>query len=102
LHTELQVAVCDTTSVFVQWAGQATNLGEFHSHRPSFHNSKISGITTFKFNKDRSKITEVSGVLFHRGRSQMQFERVGLLFSRTTMNATTLMLKTQPRALLQL
>lgn len=54
-----QVAVCDTTSIFVQWSGKATNLGEFHEHRPSFHNSSLSGVTTFKFNKDRSKIEEI-------------------------------------------
>lgn len=56
----IQVGVIDVNNVFVLWEGQATNLGEYHSHRPSYHASNLSGVTQFGFNSDRSKITEVS------------------------------------------
>lgn len=49
----------DVNNIIVLWEGQATNLGEYHSHRPSFHNSTLSGTTIFRFNHDRSKIVEV-------------------------------------------
>lgn len=68
-----QVAVCDTTSVFVQWEGQATNLGSFHEHKPSYHQSTLSGVTLFKFNKDRSKMVEV--VVYRQALSEEEHEQ---------------------------
>lgn len=48
------------TRIFVQWEGSATNLGKFKGKRPSGHFSSISGVTTFDFNHDRSKISEAT------------------------------------------
>jgi hypothetical protein len=41
-------------------SGVATNLGEYHGHKPSHHASNISGINLMSFNEDRSLITEAS------------------------------------------
>lgn len=46
------------TRVYVQWEGSATNLGKFKGREPSRHFSSISGVTTFDFTHDRSKISE--------------------------------------------
>eukprot|EP00884_Botryococcus_braunii_P006932 jgi/Botrbrau1/1623/Bobra.0185s0038.1 len=53
-----EVGVCDMNRLFVQWEGVATNLGEYHGHKPSHHASNVSGINLISFNEDRSLITE--------------------------------------------
>lgn len=54
-----QIGTCDVNSVFVTYEGSATNLGEYHSHKPSRHTSNFQGCNLIKFNNDRSKITEI-------------------------------------------
>lgn len=48
----------DNTRVYVRWEGSATNLGRFRGREPTRHSSSISGITSFGFNHDRSRIKE--------------------------------------------
>lgn len=56
-----QIGTCDVNSIFVTYNGSATNLGEYHSHKPSRHTSNFQGCNLVKFNDDRSRITEVLG-----------------------------------------
>lgn len=39
----------------------ATNLGEYHHHKPTHHASAFEGANTFRFNHDRSRITSIDG-----------------------------------------
>lgn len=39
----------------------ATNLGEYHHHKPTHHASSFEGCNIFKFNHDRSRINEIKG-----------------------------------------
>lgn len=48
----------DNTRVYVRWEAAATNLGRFRGREPTRHFSSISGITSFGFNHDRSRIKE--------------------------------------------
>jgi len=36
-------------------------MGEYHHHKPTHHASTFEGCNTFKFNHDRSRITEIMG-----------------------------------------
>ncbi|KAL4451240.1 hypothetical protein ABPG77_009312 [Micractinium sp. CCAP 211/92] len=54
-----QYATVDTNSVMVTFRGSATNLGEYHHHKPTHHASSFEGCNIFKFNHDRSRITEI-------------------------------------------
>jgi hypothetical protein len=56
-----QIGTCDVNSIFVTYGGSATNLGEYHSHKPTRHTSNFQGCNLIKFNDDRSKITEIMG-----------------------------------------
>eukprot|EP00882_Tetradesmus_deserticola_P002588 GHRQ01002753.1.p1 GENE.GHRQ01002753.1~~GHRQ01002753.1.p1 ORF type:complete len:217 (+),score=56.96 GHRQ01002753.1:276-926(+) len=65
LHYEVgQVGVCDPVHVFVHWTCHGTNLrptsdSKGRSHKPTFHESHISGIDFITFNDDRSKLQEI-------------------------------------------
>ena len=39
----------------------ATNLGEYHHHKPTLHASAFKGANRFRFNADRSRITAIDG-----------------------------------------
>lgn len=39
----------------------ATNLGEYHQHKPTRHASAFKGANRFHFNADRSRITAIDG-----------------------------------------
>eukprot|EP00878_Enallax_costatus_P002506 GHUV01002686.1.p1 GENE.GHUV01002686.1~~GHUV01002686.1.p1 ORF type:complete len:212 (+),score=35.54 GHUV01002686.1:178-813(+) len=59
-----QVGVCDPIHVFVHWQCHGTNLfptmdNAGRSHKPTFHESHISGIDFITFNDDRSKMQEI-------------------------------------------
>lgn len=54
-----QYATVDTNSVMVTFRGSATNLGEYHNHKPTHHASSFEGCNILKFNHDRSRITEI-------------------------------------------
>ena len=58
-----EIATCDTNAIWVAYEGVATGLGEYHGHKASHHNSNFSGVSMFRFNDDRSKISEVLGAL---------------------------------------
>lgn len=60
----LQVGVSDANHVFVHWSCHGTNLhptmdNAGRPHKPTFHESHISGIDFITFNEDRSKLQEV-------------------------------------------
>jgi hypothetical protein len=60
----LQVGVSDASHVFVHWSCHGTNLhpttdNAGRPHKPTFHESHISGIDFITFNEDRSKLQEV-------------------------------------------
>lgn len=57
----LCAGTCDVNSIFVTYEGSATNLGEYHSHRPTHHTSNFQGCNLIKFNDDRTKIKEIIG-----------------------------------------
>lgn len=64
IHLQSQVGVCDPLHVFVHWDCHGTNLhptvdNAGRPHKPTFHESHISGIDFITFNEDRSKIQEV-------------------------------------------
>jgi hypothetical protein len=59
-----QVGVCDPIHVFVHWTCHGTNLkptsdNKGRPHKPTFHESHISGIDFITFNDDRSKLQEI-------------------------------------------
>eukprot|EP00195_Chlamydomonas_chlamydogama_P013550 CAMPEP_0202891438 /NCGR_PEP_ID=MMETSP1392-20130828/1492_1 /ASSEMBLY_ACC=CAM_ASM_000868 /TAXON_ID=225041 /ORGANISM="Chlamydomonas chlamydogama, Strain SAG 11-48b" /LENGTH=253 /DNA_ID=CAMNT_0049575185 /DNA_START=105 /DNA_END=866 /DNA_ORIENTATION=+ len=54
-----QMALQDDTHVWIAWTGHGTNLEE-HARAASYHNSTYSGVSILTFNKDRTKIVEVS------------------------------------------
>lgn len=54
-----QFSTVDTNSLIVTYHGSATNLGEYHHHKATRHASSFEGTNTFKFNHDRSRITEI-------------------------------------------
>lgn len=59
-----QVGVCDPIHVFVHWQCHGTNLfptldNAGRPHKPTFHESHISGIDFITFNEDRSKMQEI-------------------------------------------
>ena len=56
----VEMATCDMNSLWVTYEGSCTGLGEYHHHKPTHHTSNFSGVNLFRFNKDRSKIVEVS------------------------------------------
>lgn len=60
----MQVGVCDANHIFAYWQCHGTNLKpvtDSHGkpHKPSFHESHISGIDLVTFTEDRSKIKEI-------------------------------------------
>eukprot|EP00879_Flechtneria_rotunda_P002504 GHRR01002702.1.p1 GENE.GHRR01002702.1~~GHRR01002702.1.p1 ORF type:complete len:215 (+),score=53.00 GHRR01002702.1:536-1180(+) len=65
LHYDIgQVGVCDPVHVFVHWDCHGTNLypttdNAGRPHKPTFHESHISGIDFITFNIDRSKLQEI-------------------------------------------
>ncbi|KAI8103616.1 hypothetical protein M9435_004951 [Picochlorum sp. BPE23] len=59
-HVDIvDMATCDMNGLWVRYEGFASNLGEYHGHKPSHHTSTFSGVNMFRFTKDRTKITEV-------------------------------------------
>eukprot|EP00775_Hariotina_reticulata_P009298 gene9298-9463_t len=59
-----QVGVCDPVHVFVHWTCHGTNLHPIldnagRPHKPTFHESIISGIDFITFSEDRSKLQEI-------------------------------------------
>lgn len=70
----VEFSTSETTKVFVRWEGSCTNLGRIHGSEPSRHASSISGITTFSFNHERSRITEV---VVYRSPTAEEKARVG-------------------------
>lgn len=60
----LQVGVSDPQHVFVHWTCHGTNLhptqdNSGRPHKPTFHESHVSGIDFCTFNDDRSRLQEV-------------------------------------------
>jgi hypothetical protein len=43
----------------VNFEGSATGLGTYHGHKGTHHANVFSGVNLFRFNADRSKITEI-------------------------------------------